>query len=110
MTLSIEAAEEGGALELSPPLRGGADADSLPSARIAAFLDGAPSARSHVAPFAPGTLALFAGRRSLHRITRVARGRRASAVLCFADRPGVVNSPLVQRTYWGREASRAAWA
>ena len=28
---------------------------------------------------------------------------RLSAVLCFADKPGVFNSPSVQKMFWGRE-------
>ena len=58
-----------------------------------------PSVRT--APFAPGTLQIFAGRTSLHRVSEV-KGERLVAVYCFSDIEGFVNSPEVQRMFWGR--------
>jgi hypothetical protein len=73
--------------------------------------------------FPAGTLALFAGHRSLHCVTPVATKTAAEtatvaetdsaadtaaatarlvAVLCFAREPGVRNSAEVQRLFWGR--------
>lgn len=101
VTLSLESASRGGEFEFSLPLR--ASSEELPIS-VGAYLDGTAAHPPSVKPFAPGTLSVFAGRHSLHRVTPVEEGRRVSAVLCFADTPGVVNSPLVQRTYWGRES------
>ena len=58
------------------------------------------------APFAPGTLQVFAGRYSLHAVTRTSGTReRLVAVLCFATEPNVRNTPAVQEMFWGRAIS-----
>jgi hypothetical protein len=58
------------------------------------------------APFAPGTLQVFAGRYSLHAVTRTSGTReRLVAVLCFATEPNVRNTPAVQEMFWGRVIS-----
>jgi hypothetical protein len=56
--------------------------------------------------FRPGTLSIFSGSRSLHRVTTV-RGSvsRLTAVLTFATRPGFCNSAAVQELFWGRSSS-----
>ena len=57
------------------------------------------------APFAAGTLQVFAGRYSLHAVTPVyGAPERLVAVLCFAGEAGVRNSPSVQQMFWGRTA------
>ena len=121
-TLSLQQSEEGGEFEFTPPLR--RTQDDLAEAAVARVLcerspyrptrrDAAaadePSSSMQVtaAPFAPGTLQIFAGRYSLHHVKRVpptATRDRLVAVLCFATRPGVVNSPSVQQMFWGRTA------
>eukprot|EP00965_Chrysotila_dentata_P237726 6202083-Pleurochrysis_carterae.AAC.1 len=61
--------------------------------------------RVHKASFTPGSLQIFHGKYSLHRVTRVLGNRdRLVAVLCFASEPGVRNSPEVQQMFWGRTA------
>ena len=60
------------------------------------------------APFTPGTLQVFAGRYSLHRVTDVAPSAtrdRLVAVLCFASEPRLRNSPEVQEMFWGRRSA-----
>ena len=57
------------------------------------------------ARFDPGTLQVFAGRYSLHRVRAISADStndRLVAVLCFASQPGLVNSPSVQKMFWGR--------
>jgi hypothetical protein len=98
-TLMLQAAEEGGDFEFVPFLRPehGEDYDA-----VGRILDG--DERDVVRlPFAPGTLSIFHGSRSLHRVTRCAGRRdRLVAVLCFAGEPGAVNSDAVRRLFWGR--------
>lgn len=83
----------------------------------------------HRMEFPAGTLALFAGNRSLHCVTPVgnvapstdagdtsdsdgsdnhddAHKARLVAVLCFARQPDVRNSPQVQKLFWGRSVQQ----
>jgi hypothetical protein len=55
--------------------------------------------------FRPGTLSIFSGSRSLHRVTQV-KGNcsRLVAVLTFATAPGFVNTAKVQKLFWGRSS------
>ena len=109
VTLSLVQAAEGGAFEFTEPLR--RSVDDLAYDTTAAVINGhseyavepesaaCPAVRA--APFAPGTLQIFAGRASLHRVSEV-EGERLVAVYCFSDVEGFVNSPEVQRMFWGR--------
>ena len=109
VTLSLVQAAEGGAFEFTEPLR--RSVDDLAYETTAAVINGhseygvepagarCPAVRA--APFAPGTLQIFAGRSSLHRVSKV-EGERLVAVYCFSDVAGFVNSPEVQRMFWGR--------
>lgn len=55
--------------------------------------------------FRPGTLSIFSGSRSLHRVTRVEGDQsRLVAVLTLSSEPGFRNSVDVQRLFWGRAA------
>ena len=109
VTLSLVQAAEGGAFEFTGPLR--RSVDDLAFDMTAAVVNrhseyavepaGAASPAVRAAPFAPGTLQIFAGRSSLHRVSEV-RGERLVAVYCFSDVEGFVNSPEVQRMFWGR--------
>jgi len=57
----------------------------------------------HTLDFRPGTLSIFSGSRSLHRVTQVEGDRsRLVAVLTFAPQPGFRNSRRVQEMFWGR--------
>ena len=61
------------------------------------------------APFEPGTLFLFAGRYSLHRVTSLGGKRlRLVAVLCYESEPGITNSDEVRKLFWGRTGREAA--
>ena len=60
----------------------------------------------HTLDFTPGTLLIFSGSRSLHRVTKVEGSQsRLVAVLTFATRPGFRNSAKVQKLFWGRSSS-----
>ena len=114
VTLSLQTADEGGAFEFTKPLRN--SSDDLAAAATAAVVSthstydaaprgGASTPAVSAAPFAPGTLQIFAGRYSLHRVAPVVgASQRLVAVFCFADAPGFVNTPDVQQMFWGRTA------
>lgn len=57
-------------------------------------------------PFAPGTLCLFRGRYSLHRVSE-ARGPRPRllAVFSYHREPGLIFPEATQRNYVGRAAA-----
>ena len=58
--------------------------------------------------FSAGTLSLFCGSRSLHRVTRVATDSpqdRLVAVMAYSTQPGFCNSAAVQKMFWGRSLS-----
>ena len=101
VTLLVQSAASGGAFEYVPRIRGHADELSI----IEAVLDGD---RRHVRelPFEAGALLIFAGRETLHRVTRV-RGARPRLVpmLAYAERPGLENSEEVRMLFWGRTDS-----
>ena len=53
----------------------------------------------------PGTLLLFNGNRSLHRVTpNMGTRDRLIAVLAFSEFPGMKNSKKMQEMFWGRSA------
>ncbi|MBJ88609.1 MAG: hypothetical protein CMO98_02005 [Woeseia sp.] len=59
-------------------------------------------------PFVPGTLLIFGGRRSFHRVTQVGGSvSRLVPVLCYSETPNYTNSDTVRRLFWGRTRSDA---
>ena len=98
VTLMLQKPDQGGAFEYVPRIRG------LDNER--AIVDGTLNGeRSHVVelPFTAGTLLIFGGNQTLHRVTRVS-GKRARLVpvLCYSEAPNVVNSESVRKLFWGR--------
>ena len=93
-------AESGGHFEYVPGLRGenreGYD-------EVERILDGEVDPVRM--PFEAGTLSIFAGHYTLHRVTQVGgRHHRLVAVLCYNREPGVANSDEVRKLFWGRAA------
>jgi len=98
-TIMLQEAEEGGYFEYMPHLRR-PDGGEYPA--VHRILDGDEEGVQRL-PFAAGTLSLFAGRLSMHRVTEVLGNRlRLVAVLAFNGKPGVTNSDEVRRLFWGR--------
>lgn len=55
--------------------------------------------------FVPGTLSIFAGSKSLHRVTKVeGKVSRLVVVFTFSSEPGFQNSPAIQNMFWGRSS------
>jgi hypothetical protein len=98
-TIMLQEAEAGGHFEYLPHLR---RADAGEYDAVGRVLDGDERGVQRL-PFAAGSLSIFAGRVSMHRVTEIRGDRlRLVAVLAFNGRPGVTNSDEVRRLFWGR--------
>ena len=100
ITLMLRPAERGGHFEYVPGVRGehreGYD-------EVERILDG--EVEPVRMPFEAGTLSIFAGHYTLHRVTAVHGHRhRLVAVLCYNREPGIANSDAVRKLFWGRTA------
>jgi len=103
-TLLIQAAEAGGEFEYRSNLRSDDDPNY---AGVGRFLSGADPTVS-VNPLRAGTLNVFAGRNTLHRVSTVGGGRsRLVAVYSYYDRPGVQFSREERLGFYGREQALA---
>lgn len=103
-TLMLQSGDKGGHFEYVPNLRTEHD-DNYEGVRK--VLDGDESEVLR-APFEPGTLFVFQGRYSLHRVTTLAGEHpRLVAVLCYEPKPGVTNSDEVRLLFWGRTGREA---
>ena len=100
-TLLLQAPEDGGDFEYRTDLRSDDDPNY---AGVAALLEGRDPAvrRLHLSP---GTLNVFRGKNTAHRVTPVAGTRaRIIAVFSFYDRPGVMFSEEERIGFYGRAA------
>jgi hypothetical protein len=104
ITLLLQKADRGGIFEYAPKIR---DSDSnqvdlrMGWEEVERFVDG------NVLPerleMNPGTLVLFRGRDSLHRVTQVAGDTtRILVVLAYNERSGVELSEEARMTFFGR--------
>ncbi|QAY88552.1 hypothetical protein [Pseudomonas sp. ACM7] len=100
VTLSLQAASAGGDFEYVRMLRN-EDDDCYDAVRQ--FLDNPDTQQIEVLPQVPGTLTLFRGRYSLHRVTPVVGDRlRLNAVLAYVDQPNVEFSAYARQLFYGR--------
>jgi len=98
VSLALQSSEAGGEFECVPRIR--SDDDERYDA-VRQVLDG--ETKPSVVPMTPGTLMLFEGRRSLHRVSRI-RGAtpRYVALLAYDTKPGTDSSALLKRVRYGR--------
>ncbi|MDH3375865.1 MAG: hypothetical protein OEQ39_02735 [Gammaproteobacteria bacterium] len=103
VTLMLQAPTSGGAFEYVPKIRGRANEKEI----VAAVLDGNRNGVVEL-PFTAGTLLIFGGQQTIHRVTRVS-GRRARLVpvLCYSEQPDLKNSESVRMLFWGRTGNEA---
>jgi len=104
VTLMLQKPDKGGAFEYVPRIRGLPDEQAI----VQSVLEGS---RDRVVdlPFTAGTLLIFGGHQTLHRVTRVSGDRaRLVPVLCFSEKPDQVNSEAVRKLFWGRTGSEQA--
>ena len=101
VTLMLQPPESGGTFEFVPLIRGQTNEKEM----VANVLSGDRS-KVRELPFTQGTLLIFGGRQTIHRVTRVRGTRpRLVPVLCYAEKPNLQNSETVRRLFWGRTGS-----
>lgn len=100
-TLLLQASERGGAFEYRTDLRTDADPNYDGVAKLLAGKD--PLAR--IEPLTAGTLNVFRGKNTAHRVTTVEGTRpRIIAVFSYYERPGVLFTEEERRGFYGRAA------
>ena len=106
VTLMLQAPESGGEFEYAQGIRGHDNEKEL----VANVLDGKYEDVVRL-PFTPGTLLIFNGRQTIHRVTRVHGTRpRLVPVLCYSEQPDAKNSEAVRKLFWGRTGNETTLA
>ncbi len=99
-TLLIQAPESGGEFQYRSDLRSDADPNYEGVARLLRGEDDA----IRTLPVEPGTLNVFKGRNTLHRISPPVGARaRIVAIFSYYDRPGILFSAEERLGFYGRE-------
>ena len=99
VSLAVQTADHGGLFEVYPRIRTADDEryDDV-AAALAGTLDGVVTL-----PMVPGTLLVFEGRYSLHRVSPVGSGLvRHVGLLAYDTEPGTVGSELLRENLYGR--------
>ena len=101
VSLALQDADEGGDFEVAPFVRAADDERYDDVARVLA----GERERIVTLPMTPGTLLVFAGRNSLHRVSPI-RGTtpRLVALLGYDTQPGTMSSELLKAVRYGRTA------
>lgn len=101
VSLALRDAQSGGDFEVAPKLRSDAD-ENYPG--VARVLAGERDAVTRL-PMTPGTLLIFAGRHSLHRVSPIAGSiERLVALLGYDTKQSTKSTPHLQRKRYGRVA------
>jgi len=99
VSLAIQSAESGGDFEVVPRIRSAQDEHYDD---VAAVLSG-EHARVETLPMRPGTLLVFEGRHSLHRVSPIEGHRwRHVGLLAYDTQPGMMGSDLLRADRYGR--------
>ena len=100
ITLLLQAPRDGGYFEYVRDLRN-AEGDDMNFAGVTAILDG--KMQPSVLSMEPGTLVLFRGRNSIHRVTpTIGDQTRILVVLAYNAAPGIALSESARMTFFGR--------
>lgn len=100
VSLAVRDAEVGGDFEVSPRIRSAEDENYDV---VAAVLDGSDTASVLTLPMEPGTLLVFAGRHSLHRVSPISGPTtRLVGLFGYDTEPGTMSSDLLKRIRYGR--------
>jgi hypothetical protein len=100
VSLALQSSAAGGDFENVANLR---DADDEHYDDVSAVLRGDAADRVVVEPMTPGTLMVFEGRRSLHRVTRVGgAAARYVALFGYDTKPGTMSSDGLKLARYGR--------
>jgi hypothetical protein len=104
VSLALQDAEEGGDFEVAPQIRTADDERYDDVARVLAGERGSVVTQ----PMVPGTLLVFAGRYSMHRVSPIAGPTpRLVALLGYDTAPGTMSSELLKAVRYGRTESVA---
>lgn len=99
VSLAIQTAEHGGEFEVAPRIR---STDDEHYDEVARVLDGEATAVMTL-PMTPGTLLVFEGRHSLHRVSPIEGATlRHVGLLAYDTAPGTVGSELLRADRYGR--------
>jgi hypothetical protein len=99
VSLAIQPAEVGGDFEVAPLVRS-PDDERYPVVQSVLAGD---RARVVILPMTPGTLLIFEGRHSLHRVSPIKGSRlRHVGLLAYDTKPGTVGSDLLRMDRYGR--------
>ena len=99
VSLAIQDADEGGDFEVAPQIRTGENEHYDDVARVLA----GERERVVTLPMTPGTLLVFAGRYSIHRVSPIVGDTpRLVALLGYDAKPGTMSSELLKEVRYGR--------
>ena len=108
VTVMLQEPEAGGIFEIAPEILERQDDDSVDMSALADVLNGDKTNVIQV-PRAPGSLVIFRGDRSVHRVSPIEGDRlRLMAVLVYETRPGVLGRPEVNATIYGPRVVQGA--
>jgi hypothetical protein len=101
VSLALQDADTGGDFEVAPQIR---SADNEHYDDVAAVLNG-DHRQIVTLPMTPGTLLVFAGRYSLHRVSPIhGTTPRLVALFGYDTKPGTMSSDLLKEVRYGRVA------
>ncbi|MGH0036305.1 MAG: HalD/BesD family halogenase [Myxococcota bacterium] len=101
VSLALQDSDEGGDFEVAPRVRSALDERYDEVARVLA----GDHERVVRLPLTPGTLLVFAGRHSIHRVSEIVGPTpRLIALLAYDEKPGTCSSELLQKVRYGRSA------
>lgn len=100
VSIAIQASESGGDFENAKQIRSARDESY---AEVADVLNGGRADLVRTEPMTPGTLMLFNGRWSMHRVTEIRGSRpRYVALLAYDTKPGTDSSETLKLSRYGR--------
>jgi hypothetical protein len=104
VSLAIQSAEVGGDFEVVPRIRSAQDEHYPEVARVLA----GDRSSVEILAMTPGTLLIFEGRNSLHRVSPIGGSRwRHVGLLAYDTQPGTVGSDLLRQDRYGRTEAYA---
>jgi hypothetical protein len=104
VSLAIQPAEGGGDFDVVPRIRTGTEENYDAVARLLAGDDSGVL----TLPMTPGTLLIFEGRNSIHRVSPITGSRwRHVGLLAYDTKPGTVSSELLREIRYGRATAFA---
>lgn len=119
-SICVQASDSGGQFMYTPALRDSTkDLATQPIAQllsrhsdheeVVGGVEGDPCPPVHTAPYVPGTLQIFKGDASLHRVSPVGDGSkfRMSCICNFSSESGAKHTKELQKQYWGRTSEEA---